>query len=206
MDLIHDFYIIESVGDKDIKDGHIFFQSLEAISRVPIYESVKNVQQFKNALRNFIDSQYKYLFISSHGDEENIELTEETINSYDLEDFKINLDERRVFMSTCRGGSYLFAKYFIRQGAYSVVGTPDDLDQIIAVGMWPTMLILFERLSNTVVKFPELNKTMKLLSEVYQVKLHYYSFLRNKSYMKEYVYMPGVLRSRKDYPLGHNCG
>lgn len=201
MDLIHDFYIIESVGDNDIKDGHIFFQSLEAISKVPIYESVKDIQQFKNALRNFIDSRYKYLFISSHGDEENIELTDETLNSYDLEDFKINFDERRIFMSTCRGGSYLFAKYFIRNGAYSIIGTPDELDQIVAVGMWPTMLIIFERMSETVLKFGELNTALKLMVDLYRIPLHYYSFIRDKKQMKEYIYIHKEKRIRNDYPL-----
>lgn len=200
MSLIHDFYIIESLGENDILDGNIFYKSLNSIGKLPIYQQVRNFSEFKTALENFENSQYKYLFISAHGDEEHIELSGEKINAYDLDDIKIDLDQRRIFMSTCRGGTYLFAKYFIKNGAYSVIGTPDDLDQIVAVGMWPTMLIIFERLSGTNLNFDELNLTLKKLAEVYQVTLHYYSFIRNKNEMKEYIYT-GEDRTRSDYKI-----
>jgi hypothetical protein len=201
MELFHDFYIIESLKDGDVEDGLIFNEALDSIKKVPKYKNVKNIEEFKDALKDFENSRYKYLLISSHADEENLQLTDEDINAEDFEDFEIKFDQRRIFMSTCYGGSFLFAKYFIRNGAYSVVGTPDKLKQIVAIGMWPTMLIVFERLSNTILKFSELNKTMRLMSEVYQINLHYYSFLRNKKSMKEYIYLSGIKTSRKDYPL-----
>jgi hypothetical protein len=201
MELFHDFYIIESLKDGDVEDGLIFREALDATKKVPKYRNVKNFKDFKDALVDFENSRYKYLLISSHGDEENLQLTEEYVNVDDFEDFKIKFTERRIFMSTCYGGSLLFAKYFIRNGAYSVVGTPDKLDQIVAIGLWPTMLIVFERLNNTILKFSEINRTMKLMAEVYLINLHYYSFVRNKKSMKEYIYLPGIKRDRKDYPL-----
>lgn len=200
-ELIHDFYIIESLKEDDIKDGQIFSDSLDSIKKVPIYECVESFKDLKKALENFEKSNYKYLLISCHGDEENLELSHEKINSYDLNDLNINFKQRRIFMSSCKGGSYIFAKYFIRNGAYSVVGTPNKLDQIIATGMWTTMLIIFERLSGTVLKYSEINKVSKLMTEVYQITLHYYSFIRNKKQMKEYIYLPGEKRNRKDYQL-----
>lgn len=201
MELFHDFYVIESLKDGDIKDGLIFCEALDSIKKVPKYKSVRNCKEFKNALIDFQDSRYKYLLISTHGDQENLQFTDEDINADDFEDFKINFNQRRIFMSTCNGGSFLFAKYFIRNGAYSVVGTPDKLEQVVAVGMWPTMLIVFERLNHTVLNFSQINKTMKLMSEVYQITLHYYSFIRNKNSMKEYIYLPGIVKKRKDFPL-----
>lgn len=200
MELIHDFYIIESLKPDDIKDGKVFYDSLNSIKKIPIYEFVSDFKEFEKALLNFEKSQYKYLLISAHGDEENLILKNENVNLYDFEDIKIRYDQRRIFMSSCRGGSYLFAKYFISKGAYSVIGTSDDLNQIVAVGMWPTMLIIFERMS-TDLNYVEINSALDKLINIYQINLHYFSFIRNKKKMKEYIFQPNKKRERKDYPL-----
>ncbi|WP_374173191.1 hypothetical protein [Flavobacterium tructae] len=202
MNLTHDFYIIESLESKDINDGRIFYEALLSIEGFnPKYVKLHDFKDLKKALLDYDKSNYKYLFVSSHGDEENLKLNNETVNSYDLEDINVNFDQRRIFMSTCRGGSYLFAKYFIKNGAYSVIGTPEDLPQIVATGMWPTMLIMFERLNHTILNFDELNKTLKVLVGIYQIPLHYYSFVRNRREMKEYIYNSNKLRVRKNYSL-----
>lgn len=104
-------------------------------------------------------------------------------------------------MSSCRGGSFLIAKYFIKKGAYSVIGTPKDLDQIVAVAMWPTMLLMFERLSNFEVNFSELDKSIKQIVDIYRIPMHYYSFIRNEDKIKEYIYEYGKKRRRTDYEI-----
>lgn len=103
-------------------------------------------------------------------------------------------------MSTCRGGSFLLAKYFIKKGAYSVIGTPDNLSQVIATGMWITIAIVFDRLNQKSSDFKKLNKTLKLLTRVYRIPLAYYSFIRKRSdKMKEYLYHHD--RKRNNYPI-----
>lgn len=199
-ELIDDYYIIESLGENDVKDGDIFFQSLRTIEGFePKYFSVNDFAELESALCDFSSSSYKHLFISAHGDQENLFLTNEVVNTYDL--FDIQLNKRRIFMSSFRGGSFLFAKYFISKGAYSVIGTPEGLDQIVADGMWPTMAVIFERLSNSSIKFRELDKFLKLVVKLYQIPMHYYSFVRGKSDMKEYVYEFNKRRERIDYKI-----
>ena len=198
----HDYYIIESLTSQDIKDGKIFNDSLSSIKGYnPIYKPVKSFNDFKNALTEFAHSDYKYLFVSAHGDEENIILTSGKVNAYDLIDIDINLDKRRVFLSTCKGGSFLFGKYFIKKGAYSVIGAPDNLDQIVAVGMWTTMIVLFKRFNNGQLNFQELDKTLKLMNKVYEIDLAYYSFIRNKLKMKEYIYSIKNGRTQNDFTI-----
>lgn len=202
MSLKHDYFIIESLTPKDINDGQIFYDALKSIDGYsPTLRKVKTKQEFEKALIEFSKSDFKYLFISSHGDEENIELIKNSFNAYDLEDISIDLNKRRIFMSTCKGGSFILAKYFIKKGAYSVIGTPEDLFQIVATGMWVTMAWIFERLNNGSLNFKEIDKALKLLSKVYQIKLNYYSFLREKQEIKEYSYSHTTTRQRKDYPL-----
>jgi len=202
MALIDDYYIIESLGGSDIKDGKIFFDSLNTISGFnPKYKKVSNFNELKKALTDFEQSNFKYLLISSHGDEENLHLTDETVNSYDLFDIDLDLSKKRIFMSSCRGGSYLIAKYFIKKGAYSVIGSPDDLDQIVAVALWPTMVLTFERLNDFEVNFRELDIALKQIVNVYRIPMHYYSFLRDEKKLKEYVYMYDKKRKRTDYEL-----
>ena len=48
MELFHDFYVIESLKDGDIKDGLIFCEALDSIKKVPKYKSVRNCKEFKN--------------------------------------------------------------------------------------------------------------------------------------------------------------
>ncbi len=197
----NEYFIIESLMDGDITDGRIFYDALKK-KHDPVYTKVKNPKQFRQALKDFCDSDYRHLFISAHGDEENIILSNGSFNAYDLEDLSIDLSNRRIFMSTCRGSSFLLAKYFIKKGAYSVTGTPDDLSQVVATGMWITMAIVFERLNKDTSNFPELNRTLKLLAKVYRIPLAYYSFIRNRpAKMKGYLYHHNSLRQRSDYPI-----
>ncbi len=202
MNQVDDFYIIESLGKDDIKDGKIFYDSLKTIKGFkPKFYGIDNFTQLKKRLNEFAESNYKYLLISTHGDEENLHLINESVNSYDLFDIELNLKNKRIFMSSCRGGSFLIAKYFIKKGAYSVIGTPKDLDQIVAVAMWPTMLLMFERLNNFEVNFSELDKSIKQIVDIYRIPMHYYSFIRNEDKIKEYIYEYGEKRRRTDYEI-----
>lgn len=202
MGLKHDYFIIESLKESDIHDGKIFFDAVESLNKYgPVYRKVKTQNAFKEALIEFSNSDFKYLFVSAHGSEMTIGLTEGEFGVDDLADLNIDLKNRRIFLSTCRGGSLLLAKYFIKKGAYSVIGSPDDLDQIVATGMWTTMACIFERLNEYSLNFRELNKTLKLLTKIYHIKLAYYSFIRNESKMKEYMYSHNKARQRTDYPI-----
>lgn len=202
MNYVNDYFVIESLNENDIKDGEIFFKSLKSLNKYnPIYIDVKGKAEFEKAIIKFSKSNYKNLFISSHGDEENIVLLNENFNAYDLLDLDIDLNKRRVFMSTCRGGSFMLAKYFIKKKAYSVVGLPDILPQITAVGLWTTMIILFERFDKENIDFKKLNKSFLLLSKIYEIKISYFSFLRNKRLMKEYQYNGSNNKKRIDYQI-----
>lgn len=198
----HDYFIIESLTNNDINDGKIFYDALRSIKKYnPIHKKVKTRKGFEKALIEFSKSDFKYLFISAHGNEENIELIADSFNAYDLADLEIDLSNRRIFMSTCRGVSFLLAKYFIKKGAYSVIGSPDDLAQIVATGMWTTMALVFERLNDGQLNFSELDSTLKLMTKIYQINLAYYSFIRNKSKMKGYTYSHNIARQRVDFPI-----
>ncbi|MEL7269534.1 MAG: hypothetical protein AAGL34_08170 [Bacteroidota bacterium] len=202
MNLIDDFFIIESLGAKDINDGKIFYDSLNSLKSLsPIYIIVNDFNELSNALKKFEESNYINLLISAHGDHENLILNSEVINTYDLFDIDVKLNNRRILMSSCKGGSFLFAKYFIKKGAYSVIGTPDNLSQFIAVGMWPTFLVLIGQMNDFVLNFLELDRALKLMVKVYKIKMHYYSFIRGKDKMKEYVYLLNEPRKRNDYPI-----
>jgi hypothetical protein len=200
MRLKHDYFIIECLNDDDIHDGKVFYAAMGSFEKYdPIYKEVKTKAAFEKALIEFSNSDFAYLFVSAHGNEFAIDLTDSRFEDFDLEDLEIDLKNRRIFMSTCKGGSYFLAKHFIKKGAYSVIGSPNEIDQIVATGMWPTMACVFERLNEYSLNFYELNKTLKLMTKVYQINLAYYSFIRNESKMKEYLYSPDIKRKRTDY-------
>ncbi len=195
-----DYFIIESIPQDDITDGIIFNDCLKSTRQFnPVYRFVKDIAEFNSAMREYVSSGYKYLFISSHGDFENINLLDGVINAEDIADMPLSFDGRRIFMSTCQGGSYLFAKSFIRKGAYSVVGCPDSLPQIIAVAMWTTMAAIL--LEDVGLHYRELDGSVSLLADIYNIQLKYFSFIRNESSMKEYTYERNKERVRKVYPI-----
>lgn len=200
--MTNEYFIIESLPTDDIHDGEIFYKALKSTGIYePIYKVVATSAEFETALKLFETSDCKFLFISAHGDEENITLIDGDYNAYDLADLNLHLPGRRVFLSSCRGGSFLFAKYFIQKGVYSVIGSPDDLTQIVATAIWTTMAILFERLNTGVIEYEELNTTMKVLSDVYGIDLAYFSFIRNKPKMKRYLYSSGLERLKEVHDL-----
>lgn len=203
MKLINDYFIIESLQNHEIKDGEIFYKNIELIddSFYPIYREVNDLKQFENAIEEFSNSKYKFLLISSHGDFENFELNNENVNSYDIEGMKVDLKGRRIFLSTCEGGSYLIAKYFIKKGAYSVIGTSIKLRKIIAVAIWLTLHLLFEKSNPFQIDFKELDKALKQLVKIYDIPLHYFSFVREEDKMKEYVYETHKHRKRNNYKI-----
>lgn len=203
MDLINDYFIIESIQKPDILDGKIFYDTLNAMGCLfPLYIPANSPKEFKEALEKFYLSNYRYLFISSHGDEENFKLVKGNFNIYDLEDLKINLKKRRVFLSTCNGGNYLMAKYFIKKGAYSVVGVPDKLEQAIAVPLWTTMGLIFNRLNDNGINFRETNTALNQLAKIYKIRLNFYSFKRNEpQVLKLYCYDQIKKRTRTDLKI-----
>ena len=202
MELKHDYFIIESLTVDDINDGKIFYDALKSTNKYnPVLKKVHSKSEFENELISFSKSDFKYLFISAHGDEENVFLTKDSFNAYDLDDLEIDLKKRRIFMSTCRGGSFLLSKYFIKKGAYSVIGSPEDLAQIVATSMWITMAWVFERLNKSSLNFRELDKSLKLMTKIYHIKLAYYSFIRKEQKMKGYSYSYENGRQRYDYEI-----
>lgn len=198
----NEYFIIESLNPGDIHDGKIFYDALISTGIYnPIYTSVTSIIEFETALKEFESGNYKCLFVSAHGDEENIILVDESYNAYDLAELDINLTGRRVFLSTCRGGSFLIAKYFIKKGVFSVVGSPDDLPQIVATAMWTTMAIIFDKLNAGVIKYEELNTTMQFLSDIYGIDLSYFSFIKNQPKIKQYFYASGLERVKEVHDL-----
>lgn len=202
MSLKHDYFIIESMPENDISDGHIFCKAIKSTNKYsPIYKPVNTQSEFAEALIQFSNSDFKYLFVSAHGDDMTLELVEGFFDVDDLADLQIDLKNRRIFMSTCKGGSYLLARYFIEKGAYSVIGCPNNLAQIVATALWTTMVCLFERFNQYSLDFNEINKALKYLTKIYHTNLAYYSFIRGESKMKEYKYSYKTARQRIDYPI-----
>lgn len=211
MGLKHDYFIIESLMESDVKDGKLFNDTIKTLRRYdhvsesftgkydPVYKPVKTITEFERALIEFSNSDYKYLFVSAHGTDMEIVLAEEIFHETDLEVLDIDLKKRRIFMSTCKGGTRLFAKHFIKKGAYSVIGSPDRIPQIVAAGMWPTRAWIFEGLNEDSLNFDELDETLELSTKIYQINLAYYSFIREEPKMKEYLYSPDTKRKRTDY-------
>lgn len=206
MTLKDDYFIIESLGPHDVKDGIVFADGIRSTGEYqPTHRTVNTPEEFEAALIEFSQSDYRHLFISAHGNKKQIGLNDGgRYNAADLGPLAIDLHGRRIFMSTCKGGSVDFGREFIRKGAYSVIGAPDNIDQIVATGLWVTMVCIFRRFNENRVTadYEALNNALEQLAKVYYIELAYYSFRRkDKTSMKEYIYFPEADKKRTNYAL-----
>nr|WP_309689278.1 hypothetical protein [Armatimonas sp.] len=105
-----DVFIIESLRISDEINQRFEGEALSKCLRIaglkPIYQYVKNAEEFSDAIKSFNYSNYRFLHVSVHGSIDSIETTHEIISNIELANMLSNkLNLRRIFFSSCHVGS-----------------------------------------------------------------------------------------------------
>ena len=111
-------FIIESMDWKDELEGNLDGHALSVIlklSRIPYeYIYVRTRIEFEHAMEFFRKTDFGFLHISCHGNEEGLCLTIDDLNFEELGDIMgPYLKYRRLFLSACHAASFSLAQYFI---------------------------------------------------------------------------------------------
>jgi hypothetical protein len=207
-------YIIESLKSADLKpdeqfDGEILDDILKVCGIQHEYEHVGTISDFKQAIENFNNSDFRYLHLSCHADYEAIKLGDEKVSYEDLSLlFKGTLNKKRVFMSACKAGNSNLAQLLIiANGAYSVIGSPISKDFDDFLLFWASLYKLISRKDENVDKIDKkaLIDNIKKCSDLFSVPINYYSFVRNgkkwsDKFIREIVFTPNkkIQSSRKE--------
>ncbi|WP_343742432.1 hypothetical protein [Herbaspirillum huttiense] len=138
-----DVYIIESLDPDDEGNGRLEGVFLSHVLRLhgknPIYQYVRNRQEFKRAVTAFGKSRYRYLHLSCHGAPKGLSTTNlEEIGFDELANMlQPHIKGRRLFVSACEMVHKALAKAIIPQsGCYSVIGPTQKIAFTDSAVVW----------------------------------------------------------------------
>lgn len=174
---IYGIYIIESLRGGELKDGEYLNKILKLSKIKSRYKWAKNREDFKELLKGFVKSGFRYLHLSCHSDETGIEINREEISNEELEIYLNNdLKNRRIFMSTCRGANKdLAARLICKCGALSLIGTPADLHFHKSALFWPPFYYTMNELDEHKMSSENLKKTLQTYVDLFKISINYYS-------------------------------
>lgn len=188
-DTIPEVFIIESLHPNDSKEGEIIEKILKMGGRSPQYRYVHTHAEFRAAINEFDEINYRYLHISSHGSPENFE--------FEFGDMYFNefhglihlyLQNKRVFISACElvnHQDHALANFLLRDtGCYSLIGSYEPIRFDDAVMFWSSFYFFAYKAqtNNDDVKVSRslILELLRKLTSLYQINMNYYSPSRSQ--------------------------
>ncbi|UOO76936.1 hypothetical protein LVJ85_13260 [Neisseria sp. Dent CA1/247] len=140
---ISEIFIIESLSienENDGKtDGKLLFEILKFYGKNPKYFYLRTTEELEEILEIYFTSQYRYLFLSCHGDNNSLGLT---FNLLTYEEFaKLTagkLNNRRLFVSACELGNENFARAIFdeNRGIFSIIAPINNVSFDSMLPFW----------------------------------------------------------------------
>lgn len=182
MPTIPDVFIIESLDPDDEGNGRFEGGILSSILRLhgkePKYRYVRTREQFEAAVKQFAKSDYRYLHISAHADEEGMCTTNQDPIDFDelAEILEPHLLGKRLFLSACSMVHEDLAREIIpSSGCYSVVGPTEDIAFTDAAIMWSAIYHLMFSQRADAMKHVQLKEQLLRVTKLFGAPLAYYS-------------------------------
>lgn len=143
-------YIIESLSFEDEqrrREGRILRDALRLADHKVHYMYIRTRRELEEVLYKFQDSGSRYLHVSSHGNDENIELTLDRIPFSQFGQIvRPFLRDRRLFVSACEVVNDALAEAVLpNSGCHSLIGPNYAINMDDAVLMWASFYHLMFR-------------------------------------------------------------
>ena len=172
-------FIVESLtfADEEAGDieGRILTEMLRLSGKTPRYYYVRTKRELKEVLNFFDSSQYRYLHLSCHGDEQSVDTTLDVIEFEELgEILRPHLRNRRLFVSSCKVVNDRFAQSVMKDSdCNSIVGPSTDIFFDQAAAMWASFYHLAFREDDSRIRRREIQSILKELAKLFKVPLVY---------------------------------
>jgi hypothetical protein len=197
-------FIIESMDWDNESNGKLDGAALKTIldlSDIPNqYIYIRTRQEFEYAIELFRDTDYGFLHISCHGNEEGICLTMDDISFEDLELIMgPQLKYRRLFLSACKAACFALAEYFIPlHHCYSVMGSADTIDYDKAAIFWSSYYYLMYQGDQQRMWQRNIIPTLQNITRTFNESLNYFSIInetnpKSKCSLRELHFQNGNL-------------
>jgi len=179
---IADVFIVESLKFEDEKsdefEGKILSNILKLNGKKPIYYYIRTKKELDEIMYKFEESNYRYLHISCHGSKNSMETTLDSISFNELSELiKPCLDYKRLFLSACNMVNESLAKKMLAQSkCHSIIGPYKPVYFSDAAIFWSSFYHLMFKDNVDSMKLKEIQKTLKKLTDLFDVPINYYSY------------------------------
>lgn len=189
------FFIIESLDfdDEEHKrfEGKFLYDYLNLLEKDPLYYYIRTHSELKKIADFYSDSEYRYLFLSCHGNSSNIATTLDSVSFEKFSSiFENRLNSRRVFVSACSVGRLSFAEKLFSKNPhmYSIVAPTTDVAFDSTYPFWVTLSYLLDAIDTYRIKRATLRASLKLCANLFNMKMVY--FYRKDNEVKSIRFTP----------------
>lgn len=182
MNTTPDVFIIESLDPNDEGNGRFEGVFLSHVLRLhgkaPRYRYVRTSEEFKEAVREFGESKYRYLHLSCHGDPEGLITT--NLEEIDFDELagllKPHMLGRRLFVSACEMVHKDLAKAVIpASGCTSVVGPTEKIAFTDSAVVWAAIYHLAFKQDAKRITRDDLQSKIKAACKLLEVSFAFYA-------------------------------
>lgn len=144
-------FIIESLSrddeEQDRYEGHRLSDMLTLSDKTCRYVYIRTVLELEEVIKEFSQSNYRYLHLSCHGANDCMALTYEHLDFPNLGKLlRPVLKGRRLFVSACSMVNWALADEVMKNsGCVSIMGSPRDIDMGDAALFWASLYHLMFR-------------------------------------------------------------
>jgi hypothetical protein len=176
-------FIIESLNfddeDNDRYEGkflsHIL--NLDREKKTSIYYYIRTKKELVEILNKFDSSNYRYLHISCHGNDKNLNMTLDKIPYVEFGKIvRSHLNKRRLFLSACEVVNRGLAKEIIPDTeCYSLIGFGKTVEFADAAVIWASFYHLMFKKNPNAMKRKYIRPILQKIKETYNISMRYFS-------------------------------
>ena len=181
-------FIIESLSliDENLNrhEGEVLADVLRMCGKKPKYFYIRTKSELEMVAEEFSSSRYRYLHLSCHGGETEIETTLDKISYVEFSKiFENRLLKRRLFASACGTGNQMFAEIVGSRnpGMLSVAAPVGTIQFDHAVAFWSAFYVKAFSVNSKSMNTKELAAILKPLANLFGVPFHWSTFLKDRS-------------------------
>lgn len=188
---IAEVFIIESLSlideSKRRHEGKVLADILHMCGKKPIYFYIRTRAELEALAEEFDGSRYRYLHLSCHGSDSELETTLDRISYVDFANiFGGRLKRKRLFASACSVGNQLFSEIVgaRNKGMYSVAGPVEDVRFDHAVALWSAFYVKIFSINSRSMNSKQVSQILGTMAGMFEVPIHLSTYSDRQSIWK----------------------
>jgi hypothetical protein len=176
---VAEVFIIESLSfideTKNRHEGEVLADILRMCGKKPLYYYIRTKAELSVLAEEFEASGYRYLHISCHGGDMELETTLDTVPYSEFAQlFDGRLKHRRLFASACGAGNQMFAELVgaRNKGMNSIAGPSTGMRFDHAVAFWSSFYVKAFSINEKSMNSKHIVEIMRPLSVLFDVSIH----------------------------------